>query len=121
MRVLSRTRRLPRRPPKPAIKLRRLLLGLGVEHLRLDHLPDWPGTALPTPDEVATVKRVRVTVLIPAHDEEAVLGLTLESLAAQSRSPDRVVVVADNCTDRTDSASTRCAGTGRRGLPPSCP
>jgi glycosyltransferase involved in cell wall biosynthesis len=40
-------------------------------------------------------------VLIPAHNEEAVLGLTLESLARQTRRPDRVIVVADNSTDRT--------------------
>ena len=40
-------------------------------------------------------------MLIPAHDEEAILGLTLESLAKQTRRPDRVVVVADNCTDAT--------------------
>jgi cellulose synthase/poly-beta-1,6-N-acetylglucosamine synthase-like glycosyltransferase len=44
---------------------------------------------------------VRVTVLIPAHDEEATLPGTLDSLTRQSRRPDRIVVVADNCTDRT--------------------
>lgn len=44
---------------------------------------------------------VTVTVLIPAHDEEHSLPLTLESLTAQSRPVDRVVVVADNCTDGT--------------------
>jgi cellulose synthase/poly-beta-1,6-N-acetylglucosamine synthase-like glycosyltransferase len=80
---------------------RQLLLGPGVQYLDLDHLPDWPATALPAREDAAAVKRVRVTVLVPAHDEEAVLGLTLESLAAQSRPPDRVLVVADNCTDRT--------------------
>jgi len=40
-------------------------------------------------------------VLIPAHDEEAVLGTTLDSLDAQTRRPDRVLVIADNCTDAT--------------------
>jgi cellulose synthase/poly-beta-1,6-N-acetylglucosamine synthase-like glycosyltransferase len=44
---------------------------------------------------------VRITVLIPAHDEEDALPGTLEALARQSRAPDRVVVVADNCSDRT--------------------
>ncbi|WP_245861278.1 glycosyltransferase family 2 protein [Microbacterium aurantiacum] len=44
---------------------------------------------------------VTVTVLIPAHNEEASLPLTLESLKAQSSPPTRVLVVADNCTDRT--------------------
>jgi poly-beta-1,6-N-acetyl-D-glucosamine synthase len=44
---------------------------------------------------------VTVTVLIPAHNEEASLPATLASLLSQSRPPERVVVVADNCTDGT--------------------
>ena len=44
---------------------------------------------------------VTVTVLVPAHNEEASLPATLTSLAQQQPPPDRVVVVADNCTDRT--------------------
>lgn len=44
---------------------------------------------------------VTVTVLIPAHNEEASLPATLLSLQQQSTPPDRVLVVADNCTDRT--------------------
>lgn len=44
---------------------------------------------------------VTVTVLIPAHNEEGCLGHTIASLRQQTRQPDRVVVVADNCTDRT--------------------
>ncbi|GAA1973039.1 glycosyltransferase family 2 protein [Nocardioides panacihumi] len=44
---------------------------------------------------------VTVTVLVPAHNEEASLGATLTSLAQQQPPPQRVVVVADNCTDRT--------------------
>jgi cellulose synthase/poly-beta-1,6-N-acetylglucosamine synthase-like glycosyltransferase len=44
---------------------------------------------------------VRITILVPAHNEEASLPVTLAALAKQTRSPDRVIVVADNCTDRT--------------------
>ena len=44
---------------------------------------------------------VTVTVLIPAHDEEVSLPGTLASLVAQSHPPDRIIVVADNCTDST--------------------
>jgi cellulose synthase/poly-beta-1,6-N-acetylglucosamine synthase-like glycosyltransferase len=44
---------------------------------------------------------VTVTVLIPAHDEAASIGATLDSLGAQHPAPDRVIVVADNCTDAT--------------------
>ncbi|TFB99036.1 glycosyltransferase family 2 protein [Cryobacterium adonitolivorans] len=44
---------------------------------------------------------VTVTVLIPAHNEELSLPVTLASLFAQSHRPERVIVVADNCTDNT--------------------
>ncbi len=45
--------------------------------------------------------RPRVAVLIPAHNEQSVLGKTLLSVARQLVPGDRLVVVADNCTDRT--------------------
>ena len=45
--------------------------------------------------------RMRVTVLVPAHNEAATLPTTLTALGQQTRPPDRVIVVADNCTDRT--------------------
>ncbi len=44
---------------------------------------------------------VTITVLIPAHNEEDCIVETLDSLARQDPPPHRVVVVADNCTDRT--------------------
>jgi len=44
---------------------------------------------------------VTVTVLIPAHNEERSLPHTLTSLQQQTRPPQRVIVVADNCTDGT--------------------
>jgi cellulose synthase/poly-beta-1,6-N-acetylglucosamine synthase-like glycosyltransferase len=42
-----------------------------------------------------------ITALIPAHNEEDTIDIAIDSLRAQSRPPDRIVVVADNCTDRT--------------------
>jgi cellulose synthase/poly-beta-1,6-N-acetylglucosamine synthase-like glycosyltransferase len=42
-----------------------------------------------------------VVVLIPAHNEEALIGEALKSLAAQTRIADEVIVIADNCTDKT--------------------
>lgn len=39
--------------------------------------------------------------MVPAHNEEAAIAGTLAGLMAQSRPPDWVVVVCDNCTDRT--------------------
>ena len=50
---------------------------------------------------------VTVTVLIPAHNEEASLAATLTSLQAQSHRPERIVVVADNCTDSTVAIARR--------------
>ena len=45
---------------------------------------------------------VTVTVLVPAHNEAACIADTLKSLQAQSHRPERIVVVADNCTDATE-------------------
>lgn len=42
-----------------------------------------------------------ITVLVPAHNEADRIGATLASLDGQSRRPDRLMVVADNCTDAT--------------------
>ena len=46
---------------------------------------------------------LRLTVVIPAHNEEAELPRTLASVFAADYPPDllRVLVVADNCTDDT--------------------
>lgn len=50
---------------------------------------------------LTTSDQVRVTVLVPAHNEAFSLPTTLAALGAQVRPPDRVIVVADNCTDQT--------------------
>ena len=50
---------------------------------------------------------VAITVLIPAHNEEASLSATLCSLLSQSHRPERVIVVADNCTDGTIAVALR--------------
>jgi cellulose synthase/poly-beta-1,6-N-acetylglucosamine synthase-like glycosyltransferase len=43
----------------------------------------------------------RIAVLIPAHNEQAVIGATLRTLLPTVPRRSRVVVVADNCTDAT--------------------
>jgi cellulose synthase/poly-beta-1,6-N-acetylglucosamine synthase-like glycosyltransferase len=43
----------------------------------------------------------RVAVLVPAHNESAGLRATIEDIKVQLRPSDRVLVVADNCTDDT--------------------
>lgn len=44
---------------------------------------------------------VTITALIPAHNEEELIAATIRSLMEQDRKPERIIVVADNCTDRT--------------------
>ena len=44
---------------------------------------------------------VTITVLIPAHDEAGCIAATIASLRSQSHPPERIIVVADNCTDET--------------------
>lgn len=43
----------------------------------------------------------RAAVLIPAHNEASGIARTIESLRAEARAGDRIVVIADNCTDDT--------------------
>lgn len=48
-----------------------------------------------------SVTRPRVAVLVPAHDESAGILPTLTDIKAQLQPGDRVLVVADNCSDDT--------------------
>ena len=48
-----------------------------------------------------TISRL-VHVLIPAHNEERGIARSLHSVAAQTRPANRVVVIADNCSDDTE-------------------
>jgi hypothetical protein len=54
-----------------------------------ERLPDGP------------VPPMRFLVLVPAHNEAAVIGTTLAAIQAAARERDTVVVVADRCTDAT--------------------
>ncbi|MFJ9597908.1 glycosyltransferase [Streptomyces virginiae] len=61
-----------------------------------NHAHDPP--AQPSPDSAAAP---RVVALIPAHNEADRIGAAIAALRAQSQKLDRIVVVADNCTDAT--------------------
>ena len=50
--------------------------------------------------------RPRVAVLIPAHDEAGGIAATLASIVPQLATGDRVVVIADNCSDDTAAVAT---------------
>lgn len=45
--------------------------------------------------------RPLLVALVPAHDEESTITAAVASLKRQAVPPDRIVVVADNCSDRT--------------------
>ncbi|MYS87840.1 glycosyltransferase [Streptomyces sp. SID5474] len=44
---------------------------------------------------------MRITALVPAHNEEAQIAETIQSLYGQRRPPETIIVIADNCSDRT--------------------
>ena len=43
----------------------------------------------------------KVAVIVPAHNEESGIAETLRNIRSNLKSQDRLIVVADNCTDRT--------------------
>lgn len=53
--------------------------------------------------------RPRTTVVVPAHDEQLGIAATVTGLRALLGSDDRLLVVADNCSDAT-AAQARAAG-----------
>lgn len=67
-------------------------------------------------------RRPSIAVLIPAHNEEPVIRPTIVSLLSQLTGQDRLVVVADNCSDGTAAVARRAGAmvierhdVGRRG------
>jgi cellulose synthase/poly-beta-1,6-N-acetylglucosamine synthase-like glycosyltransferase len=66
--------------------------------------------ALPLKDRSASAEivRLKVGVLVPAHNEETVIRATLENIRAQLTAGDRLLVIADNCTDATARIAAEC-------------
>jgi cellulose synthase/poly-beta-1,6-N-acetylglucosamine synthase-like glycosyltransferase len=52
-------------------------------------------------DGLGAVERSQVCVLVPAHDEAEGIGATVAAIRQQLAPGDRLLVVADNCTDET--------------------
>jgi len=71
-----------------------VLLAL-VPHRRKNFAP-WP-------------EQARLVVLIPAHNEQAVLKATMDTLLPTIPAGSRVLVVADNCTDATSTIARQCS------------
>ncbi|MBN1396294.1 MAG: glycosyltransferase [Pirellulales bacterium] len=66
-----------------------------------------PGDKRPRELDCCSSRRPRTAVLIPAHDEQLVIERTLRSIIPSLRPNDRLLVVADNCTDRTAELARR--------------
>jgi cellulose synthase/poly-beta-1,6-N-acetylglucosamine synthase-like glycosyltransferase len=66
------------------------------------------GASTAAPDSAsASAAAHRLAVLIPAHNEQAVLGKTLQTLLPTLPASCRVLVVADNCSDDTAAIARR--------------
>ena len=61
------------------------------------------------PAPVVPGRRPRLAVLVPAHNESSIIIATLNSLMPQLQAGDRLLVVADNCSDDTAELA-RAAG-----------
>jgi 1,2-diacylglycerol 3-beta-glucosyltransferase len=72
-----------------------------------------PARRRPAPRPPASGAEPRLLVLVPAHDEQDVIGDALDALAAADYPADRldVVVVADNCGDATADVARRHGAT----------
>lgn len=52
-------------------------------------------------ETVTTATRPSFAVIVPAHNEQTLIGSTIASILPQLGSKDRLIVVADNCNDNT--------------------
>lgn len=81
------------------------LVAVPVLVVWLQVLLAWPrrGDGLPsaTPGAAVADDALHCAVLVPAHDEAAVIGETVRGLCAQLQPGDVLLVVADNCSDDT--------------------
>lgn len=65
-----------------------------------------PAARHPVPKRIARASRL--AILIPAHNEAAGLAATIANAKRQLEPGDRIVVVADNCTDQTATIADSC-------------
>jgi biofilm PGA synthesis N-glycosyltransferase PgaC len=54
-----------------------------------------------TTTDLLTIERGAVVVLVPAHNEALQIEATIRSLLSQTRPPEDIVVIDDNCSDQT--------------------
>jgi cellulose synthase/poly-beta-1,6-N-acetylglucosamine synthase-like glycosyltransferase len=71
----------------------------------LSLLPPRKGRSLPAPS------RPSIAVLMPAHNEAVIIEQTLKPLLAQLAPQDRLIVIADNCSDETAAIARNLGAT----------
>lgn len=52
-------------------------------------------------------RRPSLAVLVPAHNEQAGIGATIDAIIPQLGADDRLIVIADNCEDQTAAVARR--------------
>ena len=57
---------------------------------------------------LANARRPQLAVLVPAHDEASGIAAALQTMRAQLAPGDRLLVVADNCSDATAQIAAAC-------------
>ncbi len=62
-------------------------------------------------DTEVEVTQPRVAILVPAYNEASGIGATIETLLPQLTDRDRLVVIADNCTDETAAIASKLGAT----------
>lgn len=65
------------------------------------------GLAPVATESVPAAPRGSAVIIIPAHDEEAMIGSTVAALTSATGGAARILVVADNCSDATASEAVR--------------
>jgi Glycosyltransferase like family 2 len=88
-----------------AIGAAALVLFIPILTLAIEVLASLPARAWLAP----AAERPTLAVVVPAHDEAALIGATVRAMLPQLLPTDRLIVVADNCSDET-AAVARTAG-----------
>ena len=60
------------------------------------------------PYSLKTGARGSLAIVVPAHDEASMIAATLHSILPELNASDRLIVVADNCSDETAAVAATC-------------
>lgn len=61
----------------------------------------------PLPEGAVPFSSNQIVVLVPAHNEEGTIGHVIYTLRQQTRPPDDIIVICDNCTDNTEAIASK--------------